>query len=409
VYVAVLGVALIIALIGAASIHLARAETDVLVGAQQMAYAELLSQSAAEWAVARVMCDGNWRINHGGGGQNPSPSGLNFGGGNIKYILNDGDGNLNDDSRDVLTVSGVARYRGATQVTTVQLEPMGSPLACIQAGMVVHGNLWIAAATVTTDRNVVSNGSIDASAGAIDGNAWAVGSISGPVTGTSTAGAGAYGMANNAELWAYYLANGTKIDIASIPNQTIEKVVLSAGSNPYGMRNPQGIYIIDTQGQSLCVRDARIAATLVIISPGASTALESRLNWAPPAPNFPALLVDGSVTFDWQGGADLSEAAAGVNFNPAGTPFEGDADADATDLYPGILKGFVYCTGNVAVTSPCIMRGSLIAEGWASVSAPLTIAFHASARNTPPPGFAHGNVMRVIPRTWRREAPKPGW
>jgi hypothetical protein len=404
VYVAVLGVAMIIALIAMASLHLSRAEIDVLTGANQISHAELLSQSAVEFAIARILADSSWRSAYTSGVEEPS-SWLSLGSGSIKFVLSDADGNLADDTRDIVTVRGIGRVGEATQATTVKLEPATSALTCLAVALHAGGNITISgSATVTTDRIVSSNGNINVSAGLIEGDAWAAGTISGAVNGTPTQSGAARSMPSSQELWAYYLANGTVISIASIPSQTIDGVVLSAANNPYGAENPRGIYIIDTQGQSLRVRDSRIEATLVVISPAAATEIKGCVNWAPPAANFPALLVEGDVTFDWSGGSPLVESTESVNFNPTGTPYESVADSDQTDSYPGIIKGLVYATGNISVTDPCVMQGGLYAGGAASVSDLLTIAYGGSPAAFPPPGFSNGTTMRVIPRTWQRVA-----
>jgi hypothetical protein len=211
-------------------------------------------------------------------------------------------------------------------------------------------------------------------------------------------------MPDTTTMWDYYLANGTKINISSIPSQTIDRVLLSPASNPYGSTNSQGIYVIDTQGQTLHIRDSRIQATLVVISPANATEVEAAINWAPPAGNYPALLVQGDLKMEWSGGNPLVESTAGVNFNPTGTPYETVADADTADSYPGIIKGLVYCSGNLTATSACVVQGALVAGGSATLSSTVTVAYGPAPYAYPPPGFASGNVMRVVPRTWRRVA-----
>jgi hypothetical protein len=404
VYVAVLGVALIISLIAMASLHLARVETDVLSGAEQMAQAELLSQSAVELALARMNADPNWRSNNGSGGMEPSSGWTSLGAGGMRFGYDDGDGNLDDDNRDAVTVRGIGRVGEATQVTTVKAEPANTAVGCLAVSVHAGGDVTVSGVTVTVDRTLSSNSNINGG-GFVEGDAWAVGSIAPTVIGgTATPNASGRGLPNEEELWAYYLANGTAIDIASIPSQTIDKVVLSAASNPYGAENPQGIYIIDTEGQTLHIHDSRIVATLVIISPDYPTEIESLINWTAPATNFPALLVDGDLKMEWSGGSSLVESAAVVNFNPVGTPYESVEDADQTDSYPGLITGLVYCSGNLTVTSPCVMQGALVAAGTASVSSALTVAYNGSPAAYPPPGFASSAVMRVIPRTWKRVA-----
>jgi hypothetical protein len=404
IYVAVLGVALIIALVSMASLHLSRAEIEVLTGAEQTAAAELLAQSAVEFAVAYINGDPNWRSNNPSGYDLPTGSWVPFGAGGVKFVLSDPDGNLNDDSRDAVTVRGMGRVGEAVQVVTATLEPTTGPLNSLSRAMVALGNVTLTGATITTDRTVCSNGSISVTTGLIEGDAQAGGTISGTVSGTSTPGSGGFSLPNDEELWHYYLANGTRISIASIPSQTIDRVVLSANSNPYGVKNPQGIYIIDTGGQTLHIRDSRIVGTLVVISPAAATEVESLINWTSPGPNFPALLVNGSLKLEWSGGSSLVESTAGVNFNPVGTPYETLEDADQADSYPGIIRGLVYCSGDLTVTSPAVMKGVLLAAGTANVSSALTIAYDARPNAFPPPGFALASPMRVIPRTWKRVA-----
>jgi hypothetical protein len=404
IYIAVLGVGLIVSLIAMASLHLGRLETDVLTGAGHIAHAELLSHSAVEFALARINASATWRTDHVNNPAEPT-SWMSMGSGFIKYKLVDADGSLTDDSRDTVTLRGFGMAGEAIQATSVELEPASTALGCLEVAMHIGGNVTVSGSTtVTVDRTVSSNSNINVSSGAIQGDAWAVGTISGSVSGTSTPLSASRTMPNSAEMWKYYLANGTYINIASIPSQTIDRVVLSAASNPYGAENPQGIYIINTGGQTLRIRDSRIEATLVVISPGATTEVEGCINWAPAGVNFPALLVDGNLAMEWSGGGSLVESAAGVNFNPAGTPYDTPAnfDADTTDSYPGIIKGVVFCSGNLSVTSACVMQGSLVAAGTASVSAPVTIAYDGRPAAYPPPGFASGATMRVIPRSWTR-------
>lgn len=406
VYVAVLGVAMILTLIAMASLHLSRVEIDVLSGAQQVSHAELLSQSAAELAIARVMADSSWRTNYSSGAEVPSANGTSLGTGNIKFALIDADGDLNDDDRDPITIRGVGRSGEATQVTTVLLQPTNDSLESIDVAFHCGGNLTSTGQVITCDQTISSNGHITGGGGGhIHANAWATGNISGSVSGAKfESQSPARAMPETTAVWDYYLANGTSIDIASIPNQTIDNVVLSAASNPYGATNPQGIYIIDTQGQALHIRDSRIVATLVVLSPAAATKVESLIEWSPPAANYPALLVKGDLELKWSGGSPLVESTANVNFNPAGTPFEGDADQDQLDSYPGMVKGLVYCSGNLTTTNPCVMHGSLVAGGAATIGASVTIAYGGAPAAFPPPGFAHGSVMRVVPRSWRRTA-----
>jgi hypothetical protein len=398
-----MGVALILAIVTMASIHLARNEVAVLAGSENRLRAELLSQSAIEFAIGRIKADTNWRTNFTSGTEVPNGSWTSLGTGNVKFVLADADGNLADDDGDVVTLRGIGRQGDATQVTTVELEPSTTALDCLVACLHTGGILTLNGGTTTVDHSLSANANILVASGSVNGDAWSTGAIAGTVSGTRLqTQAPARKMPDTTTMWDYYLANGTVIPIASIPSQTITGVVLSSASNPYGSTNPQGIYIINTGGQTLHIRNSRIVGTLVVISPAAVTQVESLINWSPQASNYPALLVQGDLSMQWSGGSPLVESTASVNFNPTGTPFDGVADSDMTDSYPGIIKGLVYCSGNLSVTSACVMQGCLVAGGTGTVSSTLTIGYGAGPSTYPPPGFGRGAVMRVVPRTWTR-------
>jgi hypothetical protein len=412
VYVAVLGVTMIVALIGLAAIHLGRVETDVLSGAEQVNYAELLAQSAVELGLTRINADANWRSTYASGVENPSPTWTTLGLGGIRFALVDADGNLADDPNDSVLLRGIGRYGESVQVASVALQPGGAALNCLDAA--IHsGGFFGYSANVSCAHVVSSNAFIANSGGTIDGDAWSTGSISGSVTGVKNPNmTPAREMPDPTTVWDYYLANGTRIDIDDIPGRRIDDKVISAGSNPYGSEtNSQGIYIIDCEGQDLVISDSRINATLVIVNPGDTVDIDGRINWSPPSANFPAMMVQGDLEMKWDGGSDLDEfdvllvlPVPRTNFNPAGSPYEGVADNDALDSYPGVINGLVYVSGNLLISNNCRLNGVVVVGGVAGVTATTNMTYDATCAVNPPPGFARGNVMRVIPRTWKRAA-----
>jgi hypothetical protein len=412
VYVAVLGVSMIVALIGLAALHLGRVETDVLSGAEQINYAELMAQSAVELALTRINADANWRTTYASGVENPSATWTTLGLGGVRFALVDADGNLADDANDSVTLRGIGRYGEAVQVASVALQPGGAALNCLDVA--IHsGGAFGYSANVSCAHVVSSNTLIASSGGAIDGDAWSTGSISGSVSGVKNQNMStAREMPDPTTVWDYYLANGTRIDVDDIPGRHIDDKVISAGSNPFGSEtNSQGIYIIDCEGHELIISNSRINATLVIINPGDTIEIDGKINWSPPSPNFPALMVQGDLEMKWDGGSDLQEfdvllvlPIARTNFNPAGSPYEGIADNDALDSYPGVINGLIYVSGNLLISRNCQLNGVVVVGGAAGVTATANITFDATCSVNPPPGFARGNVMRVIPRTWKRAA-----
>ena len=105
----------------------------------------------------------------------------------------------------------------------------------------------------------------------------------------------------------------------------------------------------------------------------------------------------------WNGGSTLSELSLLINFNPASAPYLGASDIDVLDSYTGEINGLVYASGNVLISSTCAVNGVVVAGGTASVTAVTNLTYGSTFTVTPPPGFAGGNVMRVIPRTWKRD------
>ena len=209
-------------------------------------------------------------------------------------------------------------------------------------------------------------------------------------------------MPNTASLWDYYLANGTAIDINSIPSRILERVVLMPPTTLTARR-------IRRAFTSLIPRANHSPfATFASLARLSSSVLPSRLAsrrpliLSPQAANFPSLLVAGDLSFDWTGGSPLNEGTLVTNFNPVGTPYDGLTDADTSDSYPGMMKGLVYCSGKLTVNNPCVLQGTLIVGGMADINANMTIGTYGGPATYPPPGFACGNVMRIIPRTLQR-------
>lgn len=406
IYVAVLGTAMIVSMIALAAIHSSRAEIDRLVSADQIASAETLAQSAVELALTRLANDSTWRTTYSSGVEVPAGSSwFSLGAGEVKFILVDDDGDLEDDSKDSVTLYGVGRRGEATSVVSVQLQPGGSALNCLDAAMHAGTGIALIGSTLTCNQMVSANGDVLTFTGTFATDVWSTGTIIGTVTGMMyQLESPAREMPDSNSLFDYYLANGTPISYSSLTSGRMENIVLSANSNPYGATNPQGIYVIDTQGQQLRIRNARIEATLVVLSPSNTTLVEQRIHWEPPAASLPALLIRGGVEMKWDGGSALSEATVGVNLNPAGTPYLGGSDNDTSDTYPGVIQGLVYASGGFYASSTCTMEGTVVAGGSITAGAAINMTYRPVDRNNPPPGFAGGNGVRIVPGTWKRAA-----
>ncbi len=414
VYVAVLGVALIVAVIGVSSVHVARVETRQAVALDEMARARLAAQSGVECVLAKIKNDSNWRQTYGNGNTNlvsnlagalalagSSPESFDF-------TLTDTDGDLDDDDQDAVTVRCVGTAGNARHVIEVLLQPNGEGLTCLSASLHAAGDI-VTTSAITTDQVVSSNSNIDAtsSSGTITGNAQAVGIVSGNISGTPTSNMSpALEMPDTASVFDYYIANGTPIAYSQLSGGKIDKVVLSSGNNPYGSQvtNSQGIYVIDCQGNKVSILDSRIQATLVFLNATSNIEIEKSILWQPAIANFPALLVQGTVHMKWKQNIALDEASLGVNFNPSHTPYLSASDSDLTDTYPGLISGIVYMTGNLEITDQAKVEGTMVVGGAVQTTSPLTLLYKSTYFTNPPPGFASGTEMELAPGTWKQVA-----
>jgi hypothetical protein len=407
IYVIVLGAALIISSIALASLHMARVEVDGITNADRIARAELMAQSAIEFAMANLKSNASWRTTYIDNQQNPaatwySPNSSD----GFKFILHDNDGNLADDIRDNVTLTGLGRSGDATAAISVRLEPTGQALTCFNSAMTVNGNFGVSS-DLTISQMVSSNQAINLNAG-INGDAWSTGSISGGgVSGTKRENQSPPRTVPDAtNTLEYYLANGTAIDINSIPSQTISKQVLSAGYNPYGAANSLGIYVIDCKSQQLTINRSRLECTLVItgVSAALPVKISNTIHWDPPFRNFPALIVQGNCDMSWRGEQQLDENADNANYNPPAAPYKGFSDSDQTDKYTGQIKGLVYVSGDLTISKQASFDGIVIVGGSTSITDKVTVSYNTTTRDYTPPGFSEGATMRILPQTWRRVA-----
>jgi hypothetical protein len=408
VYIAVLGTAIIVAVIGIASLHIARLEFKESTIVDNMARARLAAKSGVDYVLAYLKTQNNWRTVYTSGTTNQLSTLLNLlpDGESFAFQLVDSDGDLDDDESDPVTLRLLGHAGDATHVIEVTLAPKGQGLTCLSASVHAQGDLEINE-TLTTDQSASSNQNIViAGSKSIQGNAQAVGNITGTVSGTRTGSMNpALEMPEPDTVFDFYASVGTPIFYSQLPSGKIEKVVISAANNPYGsmINNSQGVYVIDCQGNKVTIIDSRIQATLVFLN--ASTIdVEKSVHWTAFANNYPALLVDGNLHLKWTGNVGLSESILGVNYNPSHTPYEGASDSLNDDSYPGLISGLVYVSGDVDVTEQCNLAGVLVVGGKVTIGNQLTMDYKTSYFQNAPPGFTNDDEVEILPGTWKQAA-----
>ena len=409
-YAGVLATTSIVALVGLSGLSVAVLNVKAAQRSANTTIAQQLARSAVEEGVRQLTANASWRTAYTNNVEYPGTA-LSLNGGTITWKYVDADGNLSNNDADAVRVYGIGRAGGAMFVESVELYPTGLGLTSLGSSLHCDGNITTASfADLKTDQFVSSNGNVNVTAtpSSITGSAQAVGTVTGTVTLTKTPGLAARRMPS-ASTFDYYLANGTWIDFTKIPSSggmtTIQRTVLAPTINPYGNGNAEGIYVIDCLGLNLTVQDCRILGTLVLINPGNNCTISGTVNFSPVSPNYPAILVRGNVTIDVTTWFQLDEAILATNFNPTGAPYAGVVDADLADKYPSLIKGLVYVSGQLQLpynfAAGNRFTGTVICST-SAVNGDATFTYAKTHLDFPPPGFASGNPMVVMPGTWCR-------
>lgn len=122
VYIAVMGTAMLLSVIGFTAIHLSRLELRSASAQNEQAYARQLAQSGVEFALSAIDDDPLWRDTFIHGVENvKNPLGFAE---SISFILLDNeDNNLADDITEAVEIQGIGRYGSATSIYSVAYAP----------------------------------------------------------------------------------------------------------------------------------------------------------------------------------------------------------------------------------------------------------------------------------------------
>ncbi|GAB5407272.1 MAG: hypothetical protein Aurels2KO_55030 [Aureliella sp.] len=409
-YISVLGASIIVAMLSLVAIHGVRINLNRAASLPDRFKASMIADAAMEHALATITNDPDWRTNFLSGVDNPA-SPLPMNGGSFTWRLTDSDGNLNDNTADSVVVQAKATVGNVTHLVEATLQPTTEGIAALEAAFHCNDNIDTGfTVNIKTNTFVSTNANIAAGGfgESIEGDAEAAGAISGNINGTQTSGIVPRQMPDST-VFDYYIKMGTPIDLALLvhnDHHDLEDAVLSPNSNPWGDANPEGIYVIDCQGQEIRVKDLRVFGTLCLIDPGGESRIEKSVLIEPAVSNFPSLLVDGSIQIRFDSNKELTEP--GVTLNPVGTPYQGESDSDTNDSYPSIIRGLVYVSGQmkfIADAKDSKFEGVVIC-GSIAANSDCEFAYQSVYLQYPPPGFGAGNDMAIIPGSWHR-VPSP--
>ena len=410
-YVLVLGLSAIIMTMALGAMALARIQARQGRGTADVVHARLAAAAAADMARLIIKNDPDWRVHYSNG---TWASGVPVGRGTAALeAIDPNDGDLADDDLDPLVLTGTGTRGVAAQKVQVTLLADPTSFGCLQTALHAGNDLKFNAATVLCNHVVSSNNSVDASGASVYAAAEAVNSVSGGVYhGTTTNGVDARSLPDPDDLLNEYQSLGVHIPYSAIPwddgVRVMDEVIFSPGHNPFWpyTTSPNGVYVIECEGRDICIRDCRIVGTLVLLDAGGGTRLEQAVHWVPAVGNYPALLVDGNLTFAHNGSA-LDEDMENENFNPAHTPYGGQADGDENDRYPSRIEGIVYVSNDAFVAAGThTVHGAIVVGNTftAEANSFLNLAYDPEFLNNPPPGFmeridmvpAEGSYRRVV-------------
>ena len=343
IYLHVLASSLLITILGLGALAAVRIQMRSARLVRDAAEARACAVSAIELGLLQIKQNPNWRTER--------PNGTWFDNKELgagRFTLQGADledGSLSDSAYEPVVLTGIGTKGAARHKAQVTLVPVVKPLAALSSCVVASGNIVISSgkqmaaigAPVTTNANLGNSGTIDGNAEGQTANG------PGTVTGTLTV-PGTVKPMPEASVFSHYVSKATAVPRAA----TIEKVVLAPGCNPLGPSDPNGLYVIDTAGSNITLRNCRIYGTLIILAGSHTVTLDNAMFMQTYRPDFPVLLVEGNVNIKLKSVADpLSEATCSTNFNPPGAPYSDVTDTDETDQYPNEIRGLIHVKGSL--------------------------------------------------------------
>jgi hypothetical protein len=394
-YVAVLGCALVVTVLGVSAVMVTRIDGRAMRGSADLIAARNLAQASVDLGFSTISAEATWRTSRTPGTWRSSQA---AGEGTISLSVTDPvDAVLSDAKFEPVILAGTGIVREARYLleATALAQPAALPAlnTCLHTSGKVTVNL-LKSITVT-GAPLSMNGSVNGP-GTINGNVQAGSSGTSPVVnGTSTIPSPAKEMPD-ASLFAMYKSLATTL----VGVTEIDRRVVTATSNPWGTANADGVYYIETGSGDFRIRRSRIQGTLVIkCASGAKVFLDDTAYLESFRADYPTLIVDGALEISLSSDT-FNEATQGVNLNPTQAPYLGNFDTDTTDSYPNEVRGLVHATGAVTLSRVSIVRGVVIAHGDVTVTGTPQLIHNPALYLKSPLGYVTYS-MRMAHGSWR--------
>lgn len=406
-YVLVLALSIIVTVLAATAIESSRIGIRASTAQRDASDAALIAQGGLDHLLQLIATTPEWRTVYGSSPDLTSKllQGGGFRGGSYTWELEDEtDGDLFDDPSDPVRVRCTAVVGETSRTLSVELAESGSsPFDVLQMGFYTSKYVLIGASSAS----LVSPDAPLGAMGTFHNSVAIIGDVeAGLITGTGTISGTRDSLAAPKEMpsssvFDLYKARSTTIPWTSHYG-TFEPGLLSAGTNPYGTANAEGIYFLSVPAwQQLKLDNSRIVGTLVIDAGIGAKIKFNDVVIEPGRSNMPTILVktsgvDSEVSIR-TGSNSLSESSLGVNLNPAHTPYRGSSDSQLNDSYATQITGLIHvigALGTVELRDGLSLNGCLLAECGIELTDPLgtgrdwRITPSPSLTITPPEGYS---------------------
>jgi Carbohydrate binding domain len=219
IYIAVLGTAMIVALLGISALVGQRLQNRMISANSDIRQAQLNANTAVELALLTMKQDTNWRTTYSNGNWFTN---RNMGVGTCTLNVTDPlDSNLTNNAAEPVTVLGIGYSGDAQQRVKVTVDPRKDPLTCLRSAVAV-GDVLNVAYMLRANNALITANQAAASSAQVYGNVEAT-SISGSTynpAGTVVTAEKRPSMPDWTTVFNYYRTNGTEININNLPTQT---------------------------------------------------------------------------------------------------------------------------------------------------------------------------------------------
>jgi Tfp pilus assembly protein PilV len=234
-YIAVLGTAMIIALLGLAALIGQRIQNRMVVASVDIRQAQLNANAAAELALLTMKQDTSWRSTYTNGDWYTRRA-MTFGSTTVN-VTDPIDANLANNADDPIAVLGIGYSGQAEQRVKVTIDPRKNPLSCLRSAIAAGNLIDMQGDTLRTNGLITAN-QISAATSQIYGKVEAV-SVSGATYNSTTTVVTSDKrptMPDWTSAFNYYKTNGTEIlvgNLASTPSDMARNGGIESGSTDW--------------------------------------------------------------------------------------------------------------------------------------------------------------------------------